>query len=72
MTTRILALCNQKGGVGKSTTTFHLARAAITAGQRVLVVDLDPQGNLTSVAAAEPVPEDQVGLADVQSPRRGS
>ncbi|MEB2528667.1 ParA family protein [Kocuria rosea] len=69
MTTRILALCNQKGGVGKSTTTFHLARAAITAGQRVLVVDLDPQGNLTSVAAAEPVPEDQVGLADVLSSR---
>ena len=69
MTTRILALCNQKGGVGKSTTTFHLARAAITAGKRVLVVDLDPQGNLTSVAAAEPVPEDQVGLADVLSSR---
>jgi chromosome partitioning protein len=69
MTTRILALCNQKGGVGKSTTTFHLARAAITAGQRVLMVDLDPQGNLTSVAAAEPVPEDQVGLADVLSSR---
>ena len=69
MTTRILALCNQKGGVGKSTTTFHLARAAITAGQRVLVVDLDPQGNLTSVAAAELVPEDQVGLADVLSSR---
>ena len=69
MTTRILALCNQKGGVGKSTTTFHLARAAITAGQRVLVVDLDPQGNLTSVAAAEPVAEDQVGLADVLSSR---
>jgi chromosome partitioning protein len=55
--------------VGKSTTTFHLARAAITAGQRVLMVDLDPQGNLTSVAAAEPVPEDQVGLADVLSSR---
>jgi chromosome partitioning protein len=69
MTTRILALCNQKGGVGKSTTTFHLARAAITAGQRVLMVDLDPQGNLTSVAAAESVPEDQVGVADVLSSR---
>ena len=69
MTTRILALCNQKGGVGKSTTTFHLARAAITAGQRVLVVDLDPQGNLTSVVAAESVPEDQVGVADVLSSR---
>ena len=69
MTTRILALCNQKGGVGKSTTTFHLARAAITAGQRVLVVDLDPQGNLTSVVAAESVPEDQVGVADMLSSR---
>ena len=55
MTAQIFALCNQKGGVGKSTTTFHLARAAVLRGQRVLVVDNDPQGNLTSVAAAEPV-----------------
>lgn len=69
MTARIIALCNQKGGVGKSTTTFHLARAAVLRGRRVLVVDNDPQGNLTSVAAAEPVGEDQAGLADALSSR---
>lgn len=69
MTAHIFALCNQKGGVGKSTTTFHLARAAVLAGRRVLVVDNDPQGNLTAVAAAETVDEDQAGLADVLSAR---
>src|SRR5690606_38184370 len=68
-TARIYALCNQKGGVGKSTTTFHLARAAVLRGERVLVVDNDPQGNLTAVAAAEEVSEDQAGLADVLSTR---
>lgn len=69
MTARIYALCNQKGGVGKSTTTFHLARAAVLANLRTLIVDLDPQGNLTSVAAADTVDEDQVGLADALSTR---
>ncbi len=69
VTAQIIALCNQKGGVGKSTTTFHLARAAVLRGQRVLVVDNDPQGNLTAVAAAETVEEDQVGLADALSSR---
>jgi len=69
VTARIIALCNQKGGVGKSTTTFHLARAAVLRGQRVLVVDNDPQGNLTSVAAAETVGDDQAGLADALSSR---
>lgn len=69
MIARIIALCNQKGGVGKSTTTFHLARAAVLAGRRVLLVDNDPQGNLTAVAAAEPVGEDQAGLADALSSR---
>ena len=53
MTARILALCNQKGGVGKSTTLFQLARAAVLAGRRVLAVDNDPQGNLTSNITAE-------------------
>lgn len=69
MNAGIYALCNQKGGVGKSTTTFHLARAATVAGRRVLVIDSDPQGNFTAVAAAEGVPEDQAGLADVLSER---
>jgi len=67
VTARIFALCNQKGGVGKSTTTFHLARAAVRAGRRVLAVDNDPQGNLTTIAAAEDVGEDQAGLADALS-----
>lgn len=69
MTARIYALCNQKGGVGKSTTAFHLARAAVLAGRRVLLVDNDPQGNLTSVTAADQVDEDQAGLADALSAR---
>lgn len=69
MSATVYALCNQKGGVGKSTTTFQLARAAVRRGRRVLVVDGDPQGNLTAVAAAEAVGEDQVGLADALSAR---
>lgn len=69
MTARVFALCNQKGGVGKSTTTFHLARAAVRRGSRVLVVDNDPQGNLTTIAAGEPVADDQAGLADALSAR---
>lgn len=47
---KTIAICNQKGGVGKSTTTFHLTRTAILAGSRVLMVDCDPQGNLTSAS----------------------
>ncbi len=69
MTARILALCNQKGGVGKSTTLFQLARAAVLAGRRVLAVDNDPQGNLTSNITAEEVDAEQAGLADVLSTR---
>lgn len=71
MGSRIFAVCNQKGGVGKTTTTFHLARAAVAGGLRVLIVDADPQGNITSVATAKPVAEDSVGLADVLSARAG-
>lgn len=54
----VIAICNHKGGTGKTTTTINLGCALSKAGKRIMLIDLDPQGNLSySLGIPEQVPE---------------
>ncbi len=62
---KIIALANQKGGVAKTTTTFNLATAKAIEGNKVLMIDLDPQASLTIAAGIEPGEDRLEGFSTV-------
>lgn len=65
MKTRIISVTNNKGGVGKSTTTLNLASYLSLAGKKILLVDLDPQANLTTMIGIEKDSKPEKSIAKI-------
>jgi chromosome partitioning protein len=61
---KIVAISNQKGGVGKTTTAINLGASLALADQRILLVDMDPQANLTSGIGQRPAAEESGTIYD--------
>ncbi|NJK81687.1 MAG: ParA family protein [Chloroflexaceae bacterium] len=70
--TRIIALANQKGGVGKTTTTQNLGAALAQRGRRVLLIDLDPQSNLTMGWGLNPNEQANTSYEVLLNPEQGA
>jgi len=70
---KVLAICNQKGGVGKTTTTVSLAGALAESGRKTLVIDLDPQGSLSIALGLPPNVQDhtvyEAMMGSIPSPK---